>query len=117
MGSEFIPQLQEGDYAFHCILPQGASLAQSIETSMEAARILKKFPEVKTVVGKTGSAEIPTDPMPPEATDLIVTLKPIKEWTGGDTYTGLADRMMDSLSVIPGTFLKHHSQYRCGSMS
>ncbi|QQS95735.1 CusA/CzcA family heavy metal efflux RND transporter [Sphingobacterium spiritivorum] len=106
MGSEFIPQLKEGDYAFHCILPQGASLAQSIETSMEAARILKKFPEVKTVVGKTGSAEIPTDPMPPEATDLIVTLKPIKEWTGGDTYTGLANRMMDSLSVIPGTFFE-----------
>ena len=106
MGSEFIPHLQEGDYAFHCILPQGTSLSQSVETSMEAARILKKFPEVKTVVGKTGSAEIPTDPMPPEATDLIVTLKPMKEWTNGDTYKGLADRMMDSLSVIPGTFFE-----------
>jgi cobalt-zinc-cadmium resistance protein CzcA len=69
------PQLQEGDFAVHCILPQGTSLSQSIETSMQASRILRSFPEVSTVVGKTGSAEVPTDPMPPEATDLIVTLK------------------------------------------
>lgn len=106
MGSEFIPQLQEGDYAFHCILPQGSSLSQSIETSMQAAKIIKKFPEVKIVVGKTGSAEIPTDPMPPEATDMIITLKPMSEWKSGDTYTGLAERMLDSLSVIPGVFFE-----------
>src|SRR5690554_2565187 len=64
MGGEFLPQLQEGDYAFHCILPQGSSLTQSIETSMQAERIILSFPEVESVVGKTGSAEIPTDPMP-----------------------------------------------------
>src|SRR5690606_28719720 len=64
MGGEFIPQLQEGDYAFHCILPQGSSLSQSIETSMQASRIIKEFDEVKMVVGKTGAAEVPTDPMP-----------------------------------------------------
>ena len=86
MGGEFIPQLQEGDYAFHCILPQGSSLSQSIETSMQASRILKSFPEVKMVVGKTGSAEVPTDPMPPEASDLIVVLKPKKEWTTTKDY-------------------------------
>src|SRR3546814_1766658 len=57
MGGEFIPQLQEGDFAFHCILPQGSSLDQSIETSMQASRILKSFDEVKMVVGKTGAAE------------------------------------------------------------
>jgi cobalt-zinc-cadmium resistance protein CzcA len=62
MGGEFIPQLQEGDYAFHCILPQGSSLNQSIETSMQASRIIKQFDEVKMVVGKTGAAEVPTDP-------------------------------------------------------
>lgn len=61
MGGEFIPQLQEGDFAFHCILPQGSSLSQSIETSMQASRIIKKFDEVKMVVGKTGAAEVPTD--------------------------------------------------------
>lgn len=47
MGGEFIPQLQEGDYAFHCILPQGSSLSQSIETSMQASRIIRQFDEVK----------------------------------------------------------------------
>lgn len=106
MGGEFLPQLQEGDYAFHCILPQGTSLSQSIETSMQAERIIKSFPEVITVVGKTGSAEIPTDPMPPEATDLIITLKPIKEWTTTKDYNELAAMMMEKLEVIPGVFFE-----------
>lgn len=64
MGGEFIPQLQEGDFAFHCILPQGSSLSQSIETSMKASRIIKEFDEVRMVVGKTGAAEVPTDHSP-----------------------------------------------------
>ncbi len=106
MGGEFIPQLKEGDYAFHCILPQGSSLSQSVETSMMAERIIKSFPEVKTVVGKTGSAEIATDPMPPEATDLIITLKPMKEWTTTKDYNELAHLMMKKLEVIPGVFFE-----------
>ncbi len=106
MGGEFLPQLQEGDYAFHCILPQGTSLSQSVETSMQAERIIKSFPEVKTVVGKTGSAEIPTDPMPPEATDLIITLKPMKEWTTTKDYNELSAMMMEKLEAIPGVFFE-----------
>ena len=106
MGGEFTPQLKEGDFAFHCILPQGSSLSQSIETSMLASRIIKSFPEVESVVGKTGSAEIPTDPMPPEATDMIIKLKPIKEWESGLTYEELADKMMKELEVIPGVFFE-----------
>ena len=106
MGGEFIPQLQEGDYAFHCILPQGTSLTQSVETSMQASRIIKSFPEVKMVVGKTGSAEVPTDPMPPEATDLIITLKPKSEWTTSKDYNQLAAMMMEKLEVIPGVFFE-----------
>ena len=106
MGGEFIPQLQEGDYAFHCILPQGSSLNQSIETSMQASRIIKQFEEVKMVVGKTGAAEVPTDPMPPEATDLMVVLKPEDEWTSGRSYTELADAIMEKLEVIPGVFFE-----------
>jgi cobalt-zinc-cadmium resistance protein CzcA len=78
MGGEFIPTLQEGDFAFHCILPQGTSLSQSLETSMQASRLIKEFDEVKMVVGKTGAAEVPTDPMPPEATDMMIILKPAK---------------------------------------
>ncbi len=106
MGGEFIPQLQEGDYAFHCILPQGTSLTQSVETSMQASRIIKSFPEVKMVVGKTGSAEVPTDPMPPEATDLIITLKPKSEWTTTKDYNKLAEMMMEKLEAIPGVFFE-----------
>ena len=107
MGGEFIPQLQEGDYAFHCILPQGSSLSQSIETSMQAARIIKSFPEVKEVIGKTGSAEVPTDPMPPEATDLIIVLKDKKEWTTTKDFDMLAQMMLEKLEeAIPGVFFE-----------
>ncbi|MBS1666508.1 CusA/CzcA family heavy metal efflux RND transporter [Chitinophaga defluvii] len=106
MGGEFIPQLQEGDYAFHCILPQGSSLRQSIETSMQASRIIKQFDEVKMVVGKTGAAEVPTDPMPPEASDLMIVLKPEKEWASGRSYNELADAILEKLEVIPGVFFE-----------
>lgn len=106
MGGEFLPQLQEGDFAFHCILPQGSSLSQSIETSMQASRILKSFPEVKEVVGKTGSAEVPTDPMPPEATDLIIVLKDKSEWTTAHDDNELARMMEEKLEAIPGVFFE-----------
>lgn len=102
MGGEFIPTLEEGDYAIEFVLPQGSSISQTTETVMMAERMLKKFPEVKMVVGKTGAADIATDPMPPEASDLMVILKPKKEWkTTGDFYK-LADIMRDRLSAIPG---------------
>lgn len=106
MGGEFIPQLQEGDYAFHCILPQGTSLTQSVETSMQASRIIKSFPEVKMVVGKTGSAEVPTDPMPPEASDLIIVLNPKDEWKTTHDYNELARLIEEKLKVIPGVFFE-----------
>ncbi|MCA5003539.1 CusA/CzcA family heavy metal efflux RND transporter [Sphingobacterium bovistauri] len=106
MGGEFIPQLQEGDFAFHCILPQGSSLSQSIETSMQASRIIKEFDEVKMVVGKTGSAEVPTDPMPPEATDMMIVLKPKDDWKSEMFYGELADAIMEKLEVIPGVFFE-----------
>ncbi|HQW96105.1 MAG TPA: CusA/CzcA family heavy metal efflux RND transporter [Saprospiraceae bacterium] len=106
LGGEFIPQLQEGDFAFHCILPQGSSLSQSIETSMQASRILKSFDEVRLVVGKTGSAEVPVDPMPPEVSDMMIILKPKEEWKEKKTYAQLANEMMEKLEVIPGIFFE-----------
>ncbi|HNJ61067.1 MAG TPA: CusA/CzcA family heavy metal efflux RND transporter [Chitinophagales bacterium] len=106
MGGEFIPNLKEGDFAFHCILPQGTSLNQSIETSMQASRIIKQFDEVKMVVGKTGTAEVPTDPMPFEITDLIIVLKPQSEWKNNKTYEDLADEMMEKLEDLPGVFFE-----------
>lgn len=106
MGGEFIPQLTEGDFAFHCILPQGSSLSQSIETSMQASRLIKQFDEVKMVVGKTGAAEVPTDPMPPEATDMMIILKPQKEWKSERSYEELADAINEKLEAIPGVFFE-----------
>ena len=106
MGGEFIPTLQEGDFAFHCILPQGTSLSQSLETSMQASRIIKEFEEVKMVVGKTGAAEVPTDPMPPEATDMMIILKSPDEWKRNITYDELADEIMEKLERIPGVFFE-----------
>ena len=106
MGSEFIPTLNEGDFAFHCILPQGTSLSQSIETSMQASRLIKEFDEVKMVVGKTGAGEVPTDPMPPEATDIMIILKPQEEWNRNISYNDLADEIEEKLLTIPGVFFE-----------
>ena len=103
LGGEFIPTLEEGDYAINYRLQAGSSLNQSIETATKLEQILKsKFPEVIEVVGKIGSAEIPTDPMPIETGDLIVILKDKKEWTTTDDFYKLADMMLDEMSNIPG---------------
>jgi cobalt-zinc-cadmium resistance protein CzcA len=102
MGGEFIPQLEEGDYAIEFVLPQGTSLSQTTETIMQAERMLRKYPEVKMVVGKTGSADVATDPMSPEASDLIVILKDKSEWPGDKGFYELADDMRKTLSDIPG---------------
>jgi cobalt-zinc-cadmium resistance protein CzcA len=102
LGSEFIPTLEEGDYVIEFVLPQGSSLSQSTETVMIAERMLLKFPEVKMAIGKTGAADVATDPMPPEATDLMVIMKDKKEWTTTKDFYELADIMRDTLSNIPG---------------
>lgn len=107
MGGEFIPTLKEGDFAFHCILPKGASLSQSMETSMLASRLIKEFDEVAMVVGKTGSAEVPTDPMPPEATDLMIILKPKEEWKSDRSFDELGEAILAKLETnIPGVFFE-----------
>jgi cobalt-zinc-cadmium resistance protein CzcA len=102
MGGEFIPTLEEGDYAIEFVLPQGSSISQTIETVMLAERMLKKYPEVKMVVGKTGAADVATDPMPPEASDLLVILKDKKDWTTTKDFYDLADKMKKTLTNIPG---------------
>jgi len=103
MGGEFLPQLEEGDFAVETRLLTGSSLTQSIDKINQASAILvNKFPEVKEVIGKIGSAEIPTDPMPMEATDLTVMLKDKKTWTSAKTREELAEKMGAALSAIPG---------------
>lgn len=102
MGAEFIPQLEEGDYAIEFVLPQGTSLSQTTETIMQAERMLRQYPEVKMVVGKTGSADVATDPMPPEASDLMVILKDKSAWPEDKGFYELADDMRKTLADIPG---------------
>jgi len=103
LGGEFIPTLDEGDIATHLIIASGSSLSQEIEATTKAEKILKsKFPEVKMVVTKIGSAEIPTDPMPIEAGDMIILLKDKSEWTSADTKEELMEKMEEALNEIPG---------------
>jgi len=103
LGGEFIPTLDEGDIATHLIIASGSSLSQEIEATTKAEKILKeKFPEVKMVVTKIGSAEIPTDPMPIEAGDMIILLKDKSEWTSASTKEELMEKMEEALEDIPG---------------
>lgn len=103
MGGEFIPTLEEGDIATHLIIPPGSSLSQEIETTTKAeALLLKNFPEIKEIVSKIGSAEIPTDPMPMEVGDAMVILKPKSEWTSAQTKEELMSKMQHTLDDLPG---------------
>ncbi|MFL9481976.1 CusA/CzcA family heavy metal efflux RND transporter [Chitinophagaceae bacterium LWZ2-11] len=103
MGGEFIPQLEEGDFAIDTRLLTGASLTTTVETTQKSAKVLlDKFPEVEKIVTKIGSGEIPTDPMPIEAADMMVILKPKKEWKSAKSFPELADKMSDALQEVPG---------------
>jgi len=102
MGGEFIPQLDEGDFAIETRLAPGSSLTQTIQISTQAEKILLQFPEVKEVISKIGTAEIPTDPMPLEANDLMVILKDKDEWITAATKSELAEKMSAKLEAIPG---------------
>jgi cobalt-zinc-cadmium resistance protein CzcA len=103
LGGEFIPSLPEGDFAVDTRVLTGSSLTTSVEAVLKGEKILlEKFPEVEKVVGKTGSSEIPTDPMPIEASDMMIILKDRREWTSAKTYDELAEKMSKELSVIPG---------------
>ena len=103
LGGEFIPTLEEGDLAFQMVVPAGSSVNESVRISLLAEKILlEKFPEIKQVVAKTGTAEIPTDPMGPEDSDVMVVLKDKSEWVSAESAAELADKMKDALSVLPG---------------
>jgi cobalt-zinc-cadmium resistance protein CzcA len=104
MGGEFIPTIEEGDLAINATIMTGSSLTQMVETTTKYEQILKaKFPEIKTIVTKIGSGEIPTDPMPIESGDLIIVLKDKKEWKGKyHNWEDLANAMKEEMEVIPG---------------
>ena len=103
LGGEFIPSLEEGDFAVEMSMSQGTSLSQMVESCTKAEKLLKKeYPEIKQVVSRIGSAEIPTDPMPIERADIMIALKPKAEWTSAKTTPELMEKMEETLSAIPG---------------
>lgn len=94
MGGEFIPTLDEGDFVIQPVLKTGTSLTKTIETTTKIEKIiLKNFPEVTQVVSRIGAAEVPTDPMSMEESDVIVKLKPKGEWVSADSKDELADKI------------------------
>lgn len=103
LGGEFIPTLEEGDFAVDSRVLTGSSISTTIANTQKAAHILKsQFPEVEKVVTKIGSGEVPTDPMPMEASDMMVILKPKNEWVSASTFNELAEKMGKALEAVPG---------------
>ncbi len=102
IGTEFLPTLDEGCVGLQTFRIPSISLPQSLELQGRAERILKRFPEVIDVVSKTGRADIASDPMGVEISDVIVTLKPREEWTTAKTKDELVDKMRDAMAELPG---------------
>lgn len=103
LGGEFIPTLEEGDFAVDMRVLTGSNLNTTIHYAQKAASILEKeFPEVEKVVAKIGSGEVPTDPMPMNVGDMMVILKDRSEWTSASTFNELSTKMNEKLSDIPG---------------
>ncbi len=103
MGGEFVPTLDEGDFVIQPVLKTGTSLSKTVEITTEIERILlENFPEVKQVITRIGAAEVPTDPMSMEESDVIIVLKPKSEWVSADSKDELANRFKEALKIIPG---------------
>jgi cobalt-zinc-cadmium resistance protein CzcA len=107
MGAEFVPTLDEGDFVIQPVLKTGTSLGETIETMTRIEKIVKSFPETRQVVSRIGAAEVPTDPMSMEETDVIVTLKRKSEWVTADTKDELVNKYKEKImSRIPGIELE-----------
>ena len=103
LGGEFIPALEEGDFAVDTRVLTGSNLNTTVDFTQKAAHILlTKFPEVEKVVTKIGSGEVPTDPMPMEASDMMVIMKDKKEWTNAKSFDEMAEKMGKELEDVPG---------------
>ncbi len=98
MGGEFVPTLDEGDFVIQPVLKTGTSLSKTVEATTQIEKILLKFPEVEQIVTRIGAAEVPTDPMSMEESDVIIKLKPKKEWVSADSKDELADKFKAALS-------------------
>lgn len=104
MGAEFIPKLDEGDFAFQAFLKPGTSLTEVIKTSTRLEQIvLENFPdEIESVQSRIGVADLPMDPMPIDIADIFVILNPKEEWTKADSKEELIDKVKEKVSVLAG---------------
>ncbi|MGM0634842.1 MAG: CusA/CzcA family heavy metal efflux RND transporter [Bacteroidota bacterium] len=102
MGAEFVPTLDEGDFVIQPILKTGKSLKSTVERTTKIEQVLlDKFPEVQQVVSRIGAAEVPTDPMSMQDSDVIIRLAPRGEWVSADSKEELADKIKNELSIFP----------------
>ncbi|MCB9196643.1 MAG: efflux RND transporter permease subunit, partial [Flavobacteriales bacterium] len=102
MGGEFVPTLDEGDIVIQPALKTGTSLSETVEMTTKIEKILLEFSEVDQVVTRIGAAEVPTDPMSMEESDVIIKLKPKDQWVHASSKDELVDMMKVSLKKIPG---------------
>jgi cobalt-zinc-cadmium resistance protein CzcA len=103
LGGEFIPKLEEGDFAVDTRLLSGSSLNSTLDATQKASKLLiDRFPEIEKIVTKIGAGEIPTDPMSMEASDLMIILKDKNDWVSANTFDELADTMGKVMSQVPG---------------
>ncbi len=103
LGGEFIPKLEEGDFAVETRVLSGGSINTTLDATQKASKLLiDRFPEVEKIVTKIGAGEIPTDPMTMDASDLIIILKDKKDWVSAKTFDELADTMGKVMSQVPG---------------
>lgn len=101
LGAEFIPTLDEGDFAMQMTLPAGSSLTESIEVSLAAEKtLMNEFPEIEHVVAKIGTAEVPTDPMAVEDADIMIVMKPFAEWSSATSRSEMVEKMKKSLESL-----------------
>jgi cobalt-zinc-cadmium resistance protein CzcA len=102
MGGEFVPTLDEGDFVIQPVLKTGTSLSNTVLATTRIEKILKRFPEVDQVVSRIGAAEVPTDPMSMEESDVIIKLRPKEEWVTAHSKDELAEKFKQALKEIPG---------------
>ncbi|HEY0715165.1 MAG TPA: CusA/CzcA family heavy metal efflux RND transporter, partial [Polyangia bacterium] len=108
LGAEFVPRLDEGALALQAWRVPSVSLEESVRQTTLIEKVLKRFPEVTTVVSKTGRAEIATDPMGVEISDIFVMLKPHDEWTTSGDREGLIGKLDEALKrEVPGTLFSY----------
>jgi heavy metal efflux system protein len=103
LGSEFVPNLDEGDIALHALRIPGTSLTQAVEMQKQLEKALGEIPEVERTVGKLGTAEVATDPMPPSVADTFVLLKDRAEWPDPTkSKAALVAEVERAVARIPG---------------